>query len=124
VCQLDYRLDTAYKAVMHRSKPSDERSLVTYTSLNKILLIKIVVSNFCAPAWNLNFWETHGFPNPSSTGNSRFPTPSLVRIQADKNAFFGVFSVRLPGLEPGIPEVYGEENSVRLPGLEPGTPEV
>ena len=37
---------------------------------------------FCATGRNLNYWETLGFPNPSSTGNhTGFPTPSLVRVQ-------------------------------------------
>src|SRR3989344_5173929 len=26
-------------------------------------------------SWGQGRWETHGFPSPSSTGNSRFPTP-------------------------------------------------
>lgn len=29
-------------------------------------------------------WETHGFPIPSSAGNSRFPTPSQVRFSLGK----------------------------------------
>jgi hypothetical protein len=30
----------------------------------------------CVLLQNEDSWETHGFPIPSSTGNSRFPTPS------------------------------------------------
>ena len=32
-----------------------------------------VLSVFSAGRFASNIWETHGFPNPSSTGNSRFP---------------------------------------------------
>ncbi len=54
----------------------------------------------CALGWISHSWETGGFPNPSSTGNSRFPTPSLVRFQPkNKNVFIFVLSV---GIEPTL----------------------
>ena len=61
---------------------------------------------------NKNTWETHGFPNPSSTGNHRFPDPppcSSPSIQID---------TKITGFSPVIFDL------ARAKGLEPSTSRV